>query len=116
MKPGAESGLPAEGVNLAEELYEDVLGKVFGVGAVANHPETEIENAAAVLFVDDAECFDITDLGGLDQFLFGVRFVHWALVVVYVIPMRSSARDVGKGTGVARIDAGGINKTKLDYM
>ena len=76
MEPGREAGLSAEGVDLAEQLQEGILGQVFGFGGIAHHAQTERIYAAAVQFIEafergcvtllrESDCVRLGEHGGL---------------------------------------------------
>jgi hypothetical protein len=42
LEPGCESRLPAEGVELADDLEQDFLGDILGIGIVIQHTVGEV--------------------------------------------------------------------------
>lgn len=66
VKPGGESRLAAESVNLAEELEEGLLREIFGFEGVADHAEAETVNATRMLAVEIFEGGGVTTLGAAD--------------------------------------------------
>jgi hypothetical protein len=51
VQPGRKSRIAAKAPDLPKNLQEDLLREVFGLGRVADHPQTERIDPAAVLLV-----------------------------------------------------------------
>jgi hypothetical protein len=66
MQPRREGRLTAESADLAKELQESFLHKIFRVRGVVDHPEAKGVNAAAMEVVQKLKSRGIAGLGQAD--------------------------------------------------
>jgi hypothetical protein len=59
VKPGANAGIPAEGIHLSESLQENIMGGILRLGRVTEKPQGKIVDALGMLFIDFPELSEL---------------------------------------------------------
>lgn len=86
MQPRRESRFSAKGRDLAKELEERFLGKVFGLCGVGRHAQTQRVHAPPVLVIERLERLGVPPLSPLDSLSFakfGLRLPAWLGQIIF---------------------------------
>jgi hypothetical protein len=113
VQPGGEGGIPTEASNLFEEGEKGVLRQVFGVRAVARHPQGYGVNEPAVTAVQFLESFRVACASAPGK-LYVRLVVSVCCLHLPVTSFKDSTEDKGAG-GVAAYPERYISRVYLKF-